>query len=93
MCFGLWLGSFTNVFVFPMQKWDIHKYVRDIGLGHLPCVEVEEVCVFLCARQLKCYLTLLRHVQAATVDHQVALRGILTQWRPGDVLVCFSPDR
>jgi hypothetical protein len=54
---------------------------------------------FLCARQLMCcyklkrYLTLLRHVQAATVDHQTELLKILKQWQVGDVLVCFSPDR
>ncbi len=57
------------------------------------------MCFFLCARQLMCcyklkrYLTLLRHVQAATVDRQAGLLGILQQWQVGDVLLCYSPDR
>ncbi len=93
----IWLLP-PNVF-FPLQRWDCGAHVKTLGWSHLPCVEVVEVCVFLCARQLmfcyklKWYLTLLRHVQAATVDHQTALLRILEQWQVGDVLVCFSPDR
>jgi hypothetical protein len=73
--------------------------VKNNGWSHLECVEVEEVCVlFVCAPvdvllKLKCYLTLLRHVQAATVDRQIKLLEILAQWRVGDVLLCYSPDR
>ena len=56
------------------------------------------VFFFVCAPvdvllKLKCYLTLLRHVQAATVDRQIKLQEILEQWRVGDVLLCYSPDR
>ncbi len=85
---------------FPLQRWDCHARVKDNGWSHLECVEVEEVCAFffVCAPvdvllKLKCYLTLLRHVQAATVDRQIKLMGILEQWRVGDVLLCYSPDR
>ena len=97
LCIYVWL-LLPNVF-FPLQRWDCGNLVKTLGWGHLPCVEVVEVCVFLCARQLMCcyklkrYLTLLRHVQAATVDRQAELLGILQRWQVGDVLVCFSPDR
>ena len=40
-----------------------------------------------------CQIELCLHFQTGTVDHQPKLMSLLDNWKEGDLLVTFSPDR